>query len=346
VWGFFSSTSSKLAKVFRRHVLTSGHTDPIISLKNSPVSIYLSDELDQLDQTHGTTLTMTNHDTTPDNLLAGAIDAHVHGAPDTYERRMNVVELAHDAAEERMDGLVLLNHWSDTTPQAAIVNEVVEGTNVRGGIKLNRPVGGLNPDAVEIVVGLGAAKVDMPTQHAANELQAKGESPERGLTVLEDDQLRPEMHEILDIVADSQATVATGHLSPEEVVAVAEAAIDHGIEHPIVSHPTLPSIDLPVETQVSLASDGAMIEYCYVNTTTILASHYDGWTPLAPAELLEQAAEVGPESVILATDFGQPDNPAPTSGLREFIADALEFEFNEREIEQMIQDNPRKAYNF
>lgn len=290
---------------------------------------------------------MKNSNTrTATELLDGAIDTHVHGAPDIFDRRMTVVEVAKDAAQCGMDGVLLLNHFSDTTPQAAIVDSLGDDITVKGGIKLNRPSGGLNPEAVRIAIELGAAKIDMPTQHAANELRAKGKNPDSGLTVMEDGDLRPEVHEILELVAESPATVATGHLSATEVVAVTEAAFDHGISHPVISHPTLASIDLPVENQVQLAEQGAVVEYCYINTTDILRSHYDGWEPSAPSDLLEQASKVGPESVILATDFGQPSNPKPSTGLRDFIADALEFGFSEQEIVQMTQKNPRRVYNF
>jgi len=289
---------------------------------------------------------MTANSTQADDLLDGAIDAHVHGAPDVFERRMNVVELARDGAVHGMDGLLLLNHFSDTTPQAAIVETLVDDITVKGGLKLNRPAGGLNPEAVRIALELGAAKIDMPTQQAANELRAKGDDPKQGISITASDELRPALHNILGLVGDTDATVATGHLSSREIRAVTTAAFDHGIQQPVVSHPTLPSIDLPVDVQVHLAEQGAMIEYCYVTTTDVLSSHFEGWEPHAPADLLEQANEVGPGSVILATDFGQPSNPVPADGLRKFIEAALEYGFSEHEVEQMVQENPREVYGF
>lgn len=279
-------------------------------------------------------------------LLQGAIDSHVHGAPDIVDRLMTVVELAEDAATYEMGGLLLLNHYSDTTPQAAIVDSLFDDIQVEGGLKLNRPSGGLNPDAVRIALDLGAVKFDMPTQHAANELRAKGKDPAGGISVTEDGELRPVVHDILSIVADSSATIATGHLSSEEVEMVVTAALDHGIDRPVISHPTLPSIDLPVETQVHLADQGAIVEYCYVNTTTVLQSHFDGWEPLSPSAILQQAEAVGPESAILATDFGQSRNPAPAAGLLDFIADALSFGFGDAEIRRMVSENPREVYGF
>lgn len=287
-----------------------------------------------------------DRDQTAVELLQGAIDSHVHGAPDVVDRLMTVAELAEDAATYEMAGILLLNHYSDTTPQATIVDSLVDQVQVEGGLKLNRPVGGLNPDAVRVALDLGAVKIDMPTQHAANELRAKGKDPAEGIGAIEGGELRPVVHEILSMVADSPATIATGHLSGEEVEAVVTAALDHGIDRPVISHPTLASIDLPVETQVHLADHGAIVEYCYVNTTDVLQSHFDGWEPLSPSAILQQAAAVGPESAILATDFGQSRNPAPTAGLRQFIADALSFGFGDVEIRRMVSENPREVYGF
>lgn len=290
---------------------------------------------------------MTNNTRqTAAELLDGAIDAHVHGAPDIFERRMDVLELARDAVDAGMAGILLLNHFSDTTPQAAIVDSLFDEITVKGGIKLNRPAGGINTEAVRTAIELGAAKIDMPTQHAANELEAKGKDPQQGISVMTDGNLHQEVHEILKLISQSEATVATGHLSAKEVQAVVEAAFDHEIPHPVVSHPVLASIDLPVEKQVRLAEQGAVIEYCYVNTTDVLTTHYEGWEPVPPSDVLEQVAAVGAESAILATDFGQPSNPNPSMGLQEFISDALAFGFTEAEITQMVIENPRRVYGF
>lgn len=269
----------------------------------------------------------------------GCIDAHVHAAPDVSPRRMGAVELARAAREAGMAGLVLLNHFSDATPQAAIVDGVVEGIEVRGGVKLNRPLGGVNPDAARTALDLGAVKVDLPTQDAMNELAQRGRSPARGVPVMDDGGLRPAVREVIALVADSDAALATGHLAPGEVEAVADAALDAGVDPVIVSHPEHPHIELPVESQVDFADRGALVEYCYVSTTAVLEE--------APVDaVLDQAAAVGPDSAILATDFGQPENPPPPEGMRAFVEDALDYGFAPDEVRTMVRDNPRRAYGF
>lgn len=280
------------------------------------------------------------------DLLKGSIDPHVHAAPDIWNRSSDVIDVARDARKAGMSGVLLVNHFSETAGQAAIVDRVVEDIDVRGAIKLNRPVGGLNPDAVEVVLELGAAKVDMPTQQSTNELSVKGECSERGISVIDDGELREEVFEILELVKKHDRAVATGHLASAEVQAIAEAAFDHGIDHPVVSHPELPSVSVPQETQVELAERGAMMEYCYVSTTEVLHDHYDLESPPTPMDILDMAAAVGPESVMLATDFGQPTNPSPTEGMHSFIEDSLEYGFSEDEVELMVRENARSVYDF
>lgn len=277
-----------------------------------------------------------------DAVFDGSIDGHVHASPDVWPRRMDAVTLATEARDAGMGGLVLVNHFSETASQAAIVERIVDGITVRGAIKLNRPTGGLNPDAVETVLDLGAVKVDMPTQHAVNDIAHSGGDTSRGVPIAEAGALRPELHRILEIVADSDATIATGHLTSDEVTRVVEAAFEHGIDTPVVSHPMLPIIDLPIDRQIALADQGAVMEYCYINTTSLIPDMY-GEAP-SITDLLAAANAVGPDSAILATDFGQPTNPSPPDGLRSFIAAAIDHGFSPDAVQTMTTHNPRRVY--
>lgn len=86
---------------------------------------------------------------------------------------------------------------------------------VFGGIVLNRWVGGLNPDAVDMAFASGARQVWMPTLSARNHLRYYGESqfrlqktshsmrrdPGEGITVFgANGNLLPEVGPILDLM--------------------------------------------------------------------------------------------------------------------------------------------------
>src|SRR6201990_3483057 len=85
--------------------------------------------------------------------LAGAIDIHVHVAPDSTPRSIDAIDLARLAKSRGMRGLVLKNHYEPTASLAYVVRKEVPGIEVFGGVDLNLSVGGMNPSAVEHIAG-------------------------------------------------------------------------------------------------------------------------------------------------------------------------------------------------
>ena len=102
-------------------------------------------------------------------LVRGAMDVHVHIAPDVVERRIDDVSLARRFEELGLAGFVLKSHYTSTAERAAVVRGVVPGIHVLGAIVLNRAVGGINPLAVELAAREGARTVWMPTVDSPNE---------------------------------------------------------------------------------------------------------------------------------------------------------------------------------
>ena len=84
------------------------------------------------------------------SLLTGVIDIHAHCAPDSVPRSIDAIDLAKLAKARGMRGLVLKNHWESTASVAYLVRNEVPGIEVFGGIDLNRSVGGMNPEAVQV----------------------------------------------------------------------------------------------------------------------------------------------------------------------------------------------------
>src|SRR3712207_1634667 len=96
-------------------------------------------------------------------LLEGAVDTHVHSAPDLVERKLDDFEVARQARERKMAAVVLKNHFLSTALRARLVEEQVSGVRVLGSVVLNQPMGGMNPWAVEAAARGGAKVVWMPT---------------------------------------------------------------------------------------------------------------------------------------------------------------------------------------
>src|SRR5215831_5174558 len=60
-------------------------------------------------------------------VLAGAIDIHVHSAPDDRPRSIDAVEVAKLAHAKGMRAIVLKNHYDPTGPLAYVVRKEVPG---------------------------------------------------------------------------------------------------------------------------------------------------------------------------------------------------------------------------
>src|SRR5918995_2317585 len=159
-------------------------------------------------------------------LVRGAVDYHVHVAPDFVSRRIGDLALARRCLETGQAGFGLKSHYSSTAERAQVVAAAVPGVVVLGAITLNRSVGGLNPLAVEVAARQGARIVWFPTVSAVNEqrevLRAdpNGKVPvwvrfelslrEAGLAcepvpvVDERGALLPEVHDVLEVIARHQ----------------------------------------------------------------------------------------------------------------------------------------------
>jgi hypothetical protein len=271
--------------------------------------------------------------------LTGAADLHCHFGPDAHrERSVDALEAARDAAAAGHAAVVLKSHDYPTPALAAIVDQVVASVRVFGGICCDREVGGVNPAAVETALRLGGKIVWLPTltsrQDQLNGVGAALGIPGPGLTVTaEDGALLPETHDVLDLVAEHDAILATGHITWEEHLAVTLEFARRGTV--LVTHALeeLAGPNLSVEQCVELADLGAHIELCALTCLGALATR-------PPAEMASAARAIGVERCTLATDYGQKVNVPPADGFQAY-ADALyEAGIAEGEIRRMACTNP------
>jgi imidazolonepropionase-like amidohydrolase len=282
-------------------------------------------------------------------LLRGAIDLHTHSAPSVFDRLLDDVDLAEQARAAGMRAVLYKAHEQDTTGRAALVRRAVPGIEAFGGVVLNHAVGGLNPAAVDTAIKLGARMVWMPTMSSAHHIAFFGGShfgtrmpgrtaaaPARGLTVLDEaGGLRPEVREILALIAQAGICLSTGHLAPAEIQVLVPAARQAGVSRVLVTHPDLALSGLGVEAQQALASAGAILEKD-VNTLG------PPWHSTTIEAMVRSIRAVGPAHCVLATDYGQLHSPAPVDGLRIFVQLCLEQGISEAEIRAMVVDNPAR----
>src|SRR5204862_3049237 len=80
--------------------------------------------------------------------IEGLIDFHTHCAPDAFGRAVDDDESAQLYLARKMEAVVLKNHVALTADRAWLVRKHNPGIKAFGGITLNGPSGGDDPNAV------------------------------------------------------------------------------------------------------------------------------------------------------------------------------------------------------
>lgn len=274
--------------------------------------------------------------------LTGAIDLHVHSAPDVYPRLLDDLEVVQAAEDAGMRAILLKSHHTLTADRAGLAKKQV-GIAVHGGLALNLTVGGINPVAVETALAFGARQIWMPTIHARHCLQtATGEMFEaearKGYSGLvpfnEDGEPAEGLLAILEMIRDAEAVLGTGHLAPDESLALLELARDMNLDRLLVTHPNMSFTRFTTEQMQRAIELGAYLEF------DALACR-SNWPQFMPAEATAQAiAEVGARHCVLASDGGQMVNPAAPQMLLTFAEDLAGAGLPTDALRQMMHDNP------
>ena len=279
-------------------------------------------------------------------LLIGAVDLHIHTAPDAFGRSVTDIEAAQLARDRGMAAIALKNHLSATAGRAELVNAVVPGIIVYGGIVLNEAVGGLNAQAVEAMARISPRYgriVWLPTFDAAHHRAHMGQTG--GISLLEGDRLRPEVQAVLEMVAQYDLLLATGHVSPAEVKAVVAAAKGLGIKRILVTHALADSPGLSLAELKALAAEGVCFELTYLSYLSGPQSHLPflhANRHVSIAEMVAVIEAVGPAQVVLSTDLGQSGNPHPADGLLQFAGLLLQAGIEAADLQLMLRDNPAR----
>jgi hypothetical protein len=278
----------------------------------------------------------------------GVIDMHVHSHPDVFGRNMDDIDVAQLAKARGMRGVILKNHVSETASRAALVMKVVPGIEVFGGIVLNKAVGGINPDAVEWmhrVYGGRGKVVWLPTFESDKHVKTLSKPDAVGLTVAPGGQVTPQMEAILKIIARENLLLATGHVHPEEILAVVRRGRELGVKNMLVTHgfTNVPGLTMAQARQV--AEMGAVIEICFLqfragpNAPLEFLKH---WTP-TDAKLVAQAVkELGARSLVVSSDLGQSANMTHPDGIEVAIAEMRKAGISDGDIDLMMRKNPAR----
>lgn len=280
-----------------------------------------------------------------DEILAGAIDMHVHNGPMFGPYRQDAMEIAQQQAEFGMSGVVFKDSGYLTAPIAKMINARLPDFTAVGSITLNTCHGGLNPAAVENAARLGSKVVWMPTLSAENSMAKYREMginvSGAGISLIDEEgQLKPEIEPILHTIKEFNMVLATGHIGPDEIMPLVKRAHEIGIEKIILTHPfhteVVESKVLTREQVHELVDLGAYIEHTFV-------FHLPTEMGLPIESTVELVKEYGAEHTIISTDLGLfAFNPTPAEGMRMFIAALTTRKVPAEDIRKMCHDNPAK----
>jgi hypothetical protein len=269
--------------------------------------------------------------------ITGVVDFHVHTAPSLVDRHHHDGEIMPLAAAAGIDTVVLKAHEGSTAERASLL-----GGGAVGSIVLNSPVGGANPDAVEVAARLGARVVWMPTisseahqaAAASAELEAHRGVSLRTVPVTADGALLDDWLEVFDVVARHDLVLSSGHLTADETVLAFAAARRRGVRRLVVTHPLLPFLGWRPDHCDALRELGAFLE------VGVLADLLAG----PPEDLVattQLAATYPPELLVFGSDLGHRSYPDIEPGVNGWVRRAYPV-LGERHLEDLMTTTGRE----
>lgn len=283
------------------------------------------------------------------NPLEGACDLHIHIGPDTVERYYDSDDLAREAESKQMKALVLKDQLCPSAFKARLSQKTVENVRVFGSVVLNETCGGLLPRSVAYALRCGAKVVWMPTvdakyayqkglaghwiSHVGKRNAFGAENPQYTATD-EDGRCLDAVKAIMKLVREADAVLATGHISPQECLVMAQENQAIGAKL-LITHPNLWFEDFTMDYLKQYAALGAVLEFTSGGLTPD-RGHGDLY------EMVEAIRAVGYEHCILSTDGGNIASPSPPEDLRSFCYKLRNAGIPQQDIERMVRDNPAK----
>ena len=274
-----------------------------------------------------------------ENAMQGIIDMHIHAAPDVRARKLDDLELMEASVQRGVRAIVLKSHNVPTADRAYLVNRVAaeKYPDVKftafGGLCLNRPVGGLNPDAAETSLKLGAKVIWLPTNTAENHYRKNGKDPSTGVVVTRDGKAVDELQDIFALVKQYNAVLATGHIDAEECFPVVEAARAAGVEKIVITHPEFWVVGMTPEQQADI------VRKYDVLLESVYAQPVNGSYKINIPDNIAAMKAIGPEHFVISTDSGQTVNPYWYESYTTYFKAVSEV-FTSEQVRKMTHDNP------
>lgn len=290
-------------------------------------------------------------------LLVDAVDCHVHACPHINARSVNVFEATRQAAAAGMRGIGLMDNFQNSSGMASLAMAELGhlGVDVFGGLILEPTAGGVSAKTVKIGLnygygkGTGARFVSFPTHHTKNIARKEGRSQayiDSCFGIPSTGGLPDPVREILDLVAEHDIVLNTGHISGAEAVKLVHEAKRAGVERFLV-----PYLYYSPEEVKEIASSGAFVEFSFfflTHATQVGLTHIDQEKhtvqPVALNEMARAILSATPGQSILSGDVGVYVLPPPVEGFREFLLLMESSGFCREDLRTMSATNPASLF--
>lgn len=287
-----------------------------------------------------------------DELLADTVDMHCHVdlefSTSLFRKRGPEDGWLPKAERLGMRAVVLKSHLWPTVSIVPYVERLYTGpVRVISSITLNGASGGVDMWSVEAAYHQGARTVFLPTWSSVNDRENGGFhrrladafewfDPDRLCRQRIVDADGKPLDEIRDLVRfchEHDMVLATGHVSPQESLAVAEEAAAVGFERLVLSHPFSNSVRAPLDAVQRVAELGGYAEICWTN---IAPGRLD------PADVVGRIRTIGVDHVVVATDYFTAASPEPPDLLRLTLGTLHDAGLEPAEIHRVAAENPAK----
>jgi len=158
-----------------------------------------------------------------------------------------------------------------------------------------------------------------------------------GFTVGDRGKLRPEIRDTVRLCADHGVALSFGHLSPQEMDAMAEETTALGFDRAFIDHPFSEVFELNVPEMKRWAAAGVRFALTWDELSPLLG--------VDPQDMVAAIRAVGPEFFMLSSDAGIPLLPDTVEAYRLLAATLRGYGMTEPEMRQLMHGSAKEIVN-
>ena len=139
--------------------------------------------------------------------------------------------------------------------------------------------------------------------------------------------------------------LATGHVAPQESLAVIKRAKELGVKNIVVTHAMAEVPGMTLDHVKQAVAMGAFIEYCFLNDIHGPQSYWPflrSWRRVSFADIAKVIKEVGASHFILSSDLGQNGTPMHPDGMEMMINGMKREGLSQADVDLMVKRNPAR----